>query len=480
MRRLNILASLLALVLLTAGAAFGQVDFTRYVAFGDSLTAGYSSSALDRTYQVNSYPALIHRAATGQTAGFEQPLISAPGISGLAVCNGANPPAPCGILRLVSLGVSPTIAPTPGRGNPTNLTLPRPYNNIAVPGATVHDLVATRNGGFHDVILRNTNPAQGATQLQQGLALQPTFASLWIGNNDVLGAATSGIVIDGVTLTPVAQFEADYRTAANAIAAATGSKMVIANIPDVTSIPFVTTVSRFVPNPQTGQPVLGPNGQPIPLIGPNGPLQAGDFVLLTASAELAQGRGIPGSPAGPLSDSAVLSASEVATIRARVNAYNAIIRTVANEKNAAFVDVNALLTDLAAHGVNIGGVTYTSAFLTGGVFSYDGVHPTAFGYAYVANLFIDAINAKFGSDIESVNLYPFVFGTASASTAASTAGITAPFTDEAVASEYTDFVFTGDARRSLLLSLNVPKWIVDGTQPGTKPPGKPRRPRNRG
>ncbi len=473
MRRLKILASLLALVLLTAGAAFGQVDFTRYVAFGDSLTAGYSSSALARTYQVNSYPALIHRAATGQTTGFEQPLISDPGISGLAVCNGANPPAPCGILRLVSLGVSPTIAPTPGRGTPTNLTLPRAYDNIAVPGATVHDLVATRNGGFHDVILRNTNPAQGATQLQQGLSRQPTFATLWIGNNDVLGAATSGIVVDGVTLTPVAQFEADYRTAANAIAAS-GAKMAIANIPDVTSIPFVTTVSRFVPNPQTGQPVIGSNGQPIPLIGPTGPLQAGDFVLLTATAELSQGRGIPGSPTGPLSDSAVLSASEVATIRARVNAYNTIIRNVANEKNAAFVDINTALTNLATRGVRIGGITYNSAFLTGGVFSYDGVHPTAFGYAYVANLFIDAINDKFGSDIDFVNLYPFVFGTLSASTAP----VTAPLTDEveAVASEYTDFVFTGDARRSLLLSLSVPKWIVDGTQP----PTQQRPPRRRG
>jgi lysophospholipase L1-like esterase len=478
MRRLKILASLLSLVLLTAGAAFGQVDFSRYVAFGDSLTAGYSSSALARTYQQNSYPVLIYRQATGQTTGFEQPLISDPGISGLAVCNGANPPAPCGILRLVSLGVSPTIAPTPGRGTPTNLTLGRPYNNIAVPGATVHDLVATRFGGFHDVVLRNdprNPPEQTFTQLQEGLSLRPTFATLWIGNNDVLGAATSGIVVEGVTLTPVAQFEADYRAAAGAIAA-TGAKMAIANIPDVTSIPFVTTVSRFVPNPQTGQPVLV-NGQPVPLIGPNGPLQQGDFVLLTATNELAVGRGIPAALGGsgqPLSDSSVLSASEVATIRARVNAYNTIIQNVANERNAAFVDINAELANLASHGFNIGGITYTSAFLTGGVFSYDGVHPTAFGYAYIANLFIEAINDKFGSDIEPVNLYPFVFGTASASTASVTA-------EEAVASGYTDFVFTGDARRSLLLSLSVPKWIVDGTQADSpKPPRKPRRNRNNG
>jgi lysophospholipase L1-like esterase len=457
MHRSKILASLLALALLTAGAAFGQADFTRYVAFGDSLTAGYSSSALARTFQVNSYPALIYRQATGQTTGFEQPLISDPGISGLAICNGANPPAPCGILRLVSLGVSPTIAPTPGRGVPTNLTLGRAYNNIAVPGATVHDLVATKFGGFHDVVLRNDprNPAdQTFTQLQEGLSLRPTFATLWIGNNDVLGAATSGIVVEGVTITPVDRFEADYRLAANAIAAS-GAKMAIANIPDVTSIPFVTTISRFVPNPQTGQPVII-NGQPVPLIGPNGPLQAGDFVLLTATNELSQGRGIPAALGGsgqPLSDSSVLSASEAATIRARVNAFNTIIRTVANEKGAAFVDVNATLTDLAAHGLNVGGVTYSSAFLTGGVFSYDGVHPTAFGYAFVANLFIDAINDKFNDDIPLVDLFPFVFGT---STGASTAAVSTDKSFDDSASRFTDFIFTNDARRSLLLSLGVP------------------------
>ena len=66
---------------------------------------------------------------------------------------------------------------------------------------------------------------------------------------------------------------------------------------------------------------------------------------------------------------------------------------------------------MKVHGINVGGVTYTSAFLTGGLFSYDGVHPTAFGYAYIANLFIDAINDKFGGNIEPVDLFPFVFGT---------------------------------------------------------------------
>ncbi|HEX9942503.1 MAG TPA: SGNH/GDSL hydrolase family protein [Thermoanaerobaculia bacterium] len=449
MHRLKVLAGALTLaLLLVAGAAFavdtGTADFSRYVAFGDSLTAGFSSGSLVRTYQVNSYPALIYRQATGQSTGFEQPLISEPGI----------PPV------LVLRSLSPlSITPSQGQGQPINLNLPRPYNNIAVPGADVHDLLATTQGGLHDVVLRR----QGFTQLQQGLSLQPTFVTLWIGNNDALAAATSGIVNDQ-TLTPEAQFAAEYRMVTAAIAS-TGAKMAIANIPDVTSIPFVTTISRFIVNPQTNQPVLGPTGQPIPLIGPNGPLQAGDFVLLSATAELALGRGIPAQLGGsgqPLSDSVVLSANEAATIRARVQAFNNIIASEANARGAAFVDFNAALSDVNAHGYNVGGITYTTAFLTGGFVSYDGVHPTAFGYAYIANLFIDAINEKFGGEIPLVDLYPFVFGT---STAAVTAAATAPLGGDKAAGEYTDFVFTQEARRSLLLSLGVPKWVVDGTKP---------------
>ena len=61
------------------------------------------------------------------------------------------------------------------------------------------------------------------------------------------------------------------------------------------------------------------------------------------------------------------------------------------------LDVNALHErDLDASGRIVGGVTYTSSFLTGGIFSYDGVHPTDLGYAIIANEWIRLINANGG------------------------------------------------------------------------------------
>ncbi|HTQ79055.1 MAG TPA: hypothetical protein VMM92_03600, partial [Thermoanaerobaculia bacterium] len=127
----------------------------------------------------------------------------------------------------------------------------------------------------------------------------------------------------------------------------------------------------------------------------------------------AKGLGIPAQLGGtgkPLPDSDVLDAAETAKIQDRINNFNAIIAQAASDAGAALVDVNALFRGIAAEGLDIGGIVYTNSFLTGGLFSLDGVHPTPFGYAYTANAFIDAINAKFSARIPEVDLYPFMFG----------------------------------------------------------------------
>lgn len=451
-------AAALAAALLPAasGAAFaqdtGSADFTRYVAVGDSLTAGFASGGLHVDVQQLSYPALIARQAG--VAGFQQPLASNPGIPAL--------------LALQSLVPGPVIAPrsaTPG--SPLNLTLPRPYDNLAVPGFRVRDVVVTRTGNpIIDLVLRGIG-----TQLEQAVGLQPTFASVWVGNNDVLAAATSGIVIDGVTLTPAAQFQADYQAIVGALLS-TGAELVTATIPNVTAIAFVNAIPPVVVNPATRQPVLI-NGQPVPLIGPGGPLGPADKVLLTASSLLAQGIGIPAQLGGtgqPLPDSVVLSAAELQAIQQRTGEYNAIIRSVASQAGAAVVPMDAIFDQLAAEGYPVGGgITYTTSFLTGGIFSYDGVHPTPFGYALVANEFIAAINLRYGADIPLVDLFPFVFGPEGS------AGATTP--DNTGAAAIAGAVFSKEAGDGLLASLRVnvhprPARPVDnGGGPGPAGPG---------
>lgn len=446
-------------IALVAGAAWAQgggVNVEKYVAIGDSLTAAVSSGGLSIEQQVDSYPALIHRAfqgVGGPTEPFEQPLVSAPGL-----------PA-----QLALQGLFPTvIVPRSNQpGQPLNLTLGRPYDNLGVPGARMHDPANTLSGGAHDLILRGS----GFTVLQQALSLRPSIVTVQVGNNDVLAAATQGVVIEGVTLTPVAVFEADLRSLIGALADS-DAQLAIANLPNVTTIPFVTAIPPVVVNPATNEPVLDENGQPIPLIGPNGRLLTpNDHVLLTASAELAQGRGIPQQLGGsglPLSNQVVLDAAETAQVQARVATLNEIVATVAEEHDAALVDVNGLFNDIVADGLVLGGIDFSAEFLTGGLFSFDGVHPTRLGYGVLANAFIEAINETFNAAVPLVDLQRLAFEPPVTPNAAAAGVITA-----SADNRWTPFVYTRKAWKNLRYALGIDA----GNTQAPRPPGSPTPPK---
>ncbi|WP_051017730.1 hypothetical protein [Pontibacter sp. BAB1700] len=79
-----------------ASPSSGELDFTKYVAVGNSLTAGYQDGGLYREAQLSSFPALM--AQQFETVGggnFIQPLFTeaqANG-SGYLRLTGFNPPA---------------------------------------------------------------------------------------------------------------------------------------------------------------------------------------------------------------------------------------------------------------------------------------------------------------------------------------------------------------------------------------------------
>ena len=424
-RRTLLSASAVLVALGFATAASAQSNTATYVSVGDSLAAGFSSGSLVETNQAGSVPALIARQSG--LADFQQPLVTEPGI-----------PAQ---LALLSLIPGPVVAPkSASLGTPKNLNLPRPYNNLAVPGATADDALKTvhdPDNPFSDLVLRGL-----ASQVAQAVGSRPTFITLWIGNNDVLGAAIRGRAIDGVTLTPPDEFRATY-TRIVALLKITGAGIVAANLPDVTSIPYVTTIKPYVVDPATGQPVML-NGNTVPLIGPGGPLPTNAFVTLPAQSLLARGIGIPATPGGtgqPLPDEVVLDAGEVSVIRDHVSQDNQAIRDVCLAAGIPVLDVNALFSELLRSGRTVGGIQLSSAFLTGGIFSYDGVHPSGLGYAVVANEWIGAINAA-GGHVPLLDLAPFL-GTSAASVTAKAAGRPTP----------PSFTYSPEAYQSLLAAF---------------------------
>jgi lysophospholipase L1-like esterase len=385
--------------LLTAPAA-AQPSFAKYVAVGDSLTAGFTNGSLVLTHQAASWPLLLARQAGVGSSNYQQPYITDPGI----------PPE----LALLSLSPSLVVAPkSPDMGLPANYALDRSYDNLAVPGATSVDVLTRTTGGLHDLILRGRG-----TQLQQAVSLAPTFVTLWIGSNDVLGAVTGGRAIDGVTMVPLPTFRAAYAQIVAALTA-TGATVVTATIPDVISSPFASAIPPVVVNPATGLPVLI-DGRTVPLIGPSGPLPADAKVTLGASPLLAKGLGIParlGGSGEPLPDEVVLDPTELAIIRDRVSAINQSIREIAGAASVSVLDLNASIADLLTNGRSYAGVTLDGSFLTGGLIGYDGIHPTDVAYALLANEWIAFLNREKGTHLLPIGLAPFIFGTGGASQA---------------------------------------------------------------
>lgn len=398
-RFIRIAAVLLCAALLAVPtfAARGNADFTTVVALGDSLMAGFEAGSLNTNHQDYSPAAIFARQV--QTKDFQQPLISFPGVTP----------------ELMLLDIAhfpPSFAFASGQGVPLNINLPRPYNNLAVPGAnTVHlisvkgtDVPLTTNPYFQ-IILRTLG-----SQSDQAIALKPTFILLDIGNNDFLGAATNG---NPALLTS----SADFKTAYNAlldklINGAPNAGMVVANLPvNFLQAPRFSTVPPFILNPATNQPILDPTGKPIYYVTISGgkPVQLGpgSFVSLDALSLIQQGYGFPAAlkplvplphVGEPLPDSVTLTADEATTITNAVKDFNTTITAAAAARNIPVADVSGEFDQLV-HGLTIGPFTFTPAFISGGIFSMDAIHPTEIGYTLLANTFIKATNAAYNMEI---------------------------------------------------------------------------------
>ncbi len=417
---LRIAATLTVALLLAfpATAPAQQADFTTFVSIGDSLTQGYTDGCVVEYAQRDSFGAIIARSAS---ATYEMPIVSAPGLG------------PCTYL----INLAPTFGNRLNTGQPTNIALARPYNNLGVSGFKIHDVVATNPttaaGGIAYITLRGLG-----TALLQAASLKPTFMTIFIGNNDVLGAATSGTAVEGLTLTPMASVSADLDTIFSTLKTAQGGtgKGVVLIIPDVATIPFFTTVSPIIGlNPSTTPPTpiyaLSTAGCPTSVC----PVPAGSLLTLLAASDttgLKAGFGIPCailaptdpkqancnkplpdnltvSATGVVTPGVVLTPTEISAIRARTADINTALIAKGTAAGYKIYDTQGFFADMVANGRHYGGIAIGTPFLSGGFFGYDGVHPTSLGYAITADDVIQFINSAYGNSLPRVNMSPFLF-----------------------------------------------------------------------
>ncbi len=413
----------------------GNVDVSKYVALGNSITSGFADGALYYEGQTFSYAIILNDQFKTVGGGeFSMPYLPS---GSVGVGSSGNAPLMLGYGNADCKG-NTSLGPIPVNGTAggdltvfTPLASATDYNCVGVPGAKVVTAIfagygnpANGAGNYNPFFTRMLAPTEFASKsmLDKAKSQGHTFFTCFLGNNDVLGWATSGATKDpmspmgpipGVTL----GFTMSYDSIINAMTRG-GQKGAIANIPDVTSLPYFTTVpSRGLVLSAAQAAGLSAAYAPLGIsftAGANGFIikdatapggmrkaTANDYILLTVPQDSIKCFGYGSTTAIP--DKYVLTSSEVAGIRTRTAEYNAKIKAVADAKGLAYVDANAFMAK-AKSGIAYNGVAVSATFASGGAFSLDGIHLTPRGNALLANEFIKAINSTYGSSIREVEV----------------------------------------------------------------------------
>ncbi|MFL5576134.1 MAG: hypothetical protein ACJ79S_09220 [Gemmatimonadaceae bacterium] len=381
--------------------------FRSYVALGNSITAGFQSGGINDSTQRESYAVLLAQQAgleLGRT--FTYPAFAAPGCPAPATQTlQLNPPQSCG-LRNVALETSV-------------------LNNVAVPNAFAWDL--TRN----NTPTAPSNPLQtfilgGRTQIRRALEAQPTFASVWIGNNDVLAAASVGV------LTPVAGASPGLIPADTVIKyirvtidtlkqAPTLKGGVLIGPVDVPNAPrFFAGSALFTALGTPSQlqaDIVAATGQTVTVFPNciNSPSLISSIVVERIKAGsyppyiACDTTGVPPTLTAPpalVGELFVLSALEQAAISAQVAKVNAYARAKADSAGFAYFDPNNATNGLAALRA-AGAIPAVPSFTDpknpyGTYISFDGIHPRRPAHVAMANALIDVINAKYKTTIPKI------------------------------------------------------------------------------
>jgi hypothetical protein len=414
----------------------GEADFSQFMAIGDGHTAGYMDDALYRTGQENSFGTLLQRQLS---------LVGAQEASIPWMDNGNIGVNWNGQSRLFlgyktdcqnNTSLSPLRISPQGDVNSFSTSAYNPnakFSNFGVPGLRVIDLVST---GFGNPNLPSHNPffariskdqfnfpGSGAFSTYQDNIFDggfPSFCSIYLGIEDVLPYAKSGATTN--PMSPLAGFPGvGFEESLGQLCEqlyAQNVKAVIATIPNVTEWPFFNTIPynglkldedkaaslNQIYNPLGFSFVVGDN--PFMIADPNAgmfgvrPAVPGEKILLSAPLDSVKCHQM--GSIFPFRNEFVLTLDELNEIQTRIDQFNAIIRQKAITYGFALVETQNLYSKLP-FGFAFNGVTLSAKFVSGGVFSLDGIHLNPRGNALLANEFLKSINQAFKSNIPLIN-----------------------------------------------------------------------------
>ena len=376
-----------------AGPKPANALFTSYVALGNSITAGWQSGGINDSTQQESYATLL--AAAMQTP-YAYPSLAAPGC----------PPPVVNFQTQARLGGATST--TCALRSPSSVVAA--LNNVAVPGATSLDPTAsstTASSALTTFILG------GKTQVQRAADAQPTFVSAWIGNNDVLPAAVSGLLspVAGISpgITSQTTFKKNYDAMVSGLKAIPTLKgAVLIGVVQVSAAPvlfpaaalfnpaFKAGFDQFVGQATTILPTCTPTTTSLISFQIVSAIRSGQHPPVIGCEK----NSVPGTSVG---DIFVLDSSDQTTLQTAIATYNAYIQSVATANGWAFYDPNTSLLALKANGC-VGSVpnlaSATQPF--GACITLDGIHPSGLAHKRIVNDLIAVINAKYGTSLPTV------------------------------------------------------------------------------
>lgn len=331
------------------------------VAMGDSVSEGVQAADASYKLQQSNYLSWIARK---MDAKFYQPLI---------VSNPAG-----------------SVGTTAGR---FRMFPSYPSHNLAVSGSDLDDLFSdAADASSVEEIDSETDlvlyPRTGTPiAIAQAWHPAPDYIICWSGNNEILRTVAAWDSLDASQMTSIEEFAEDFNEVVQGLST-TGSKLVFANIPDVTRIGFVFD-----------------NQDLEKYLGLKNALPQGSRTTLIAMLMIRLGLADASLFDNP---DYVLDSREINLIQQRIAAYNWTIGVAAAKVNAPVVNVHGILQGHLERPPQFMGVPVTSRFL-GGWLSLDGIHPSNTGHAMLANHFIKTINSHYDAQIPEIHPLELIY-----------------------------------------------------------------------
>lgn len=444
----------------------GEANFSKYVAVGNSITAGFMDNALYLEGQQNAYPVILAermKLVNGDRA-FNIPTFGAAGAAGFSGSFVPGTSIPVGRLQFIlptcpgNVDATKTLGLTPGPTIPgENLT---PFagnkaelNNFGVAGAKSYHVLVPGYGAsptLGNPFFWRIASAPTASVISDAVAAKATFFTYWLGGNDVLSYAISGgsgnanpginpVNYGPNDMTNPLVFGAALKGALDALlSTGADTKGAVATVPDVVKLPFFQLINAGL--------IAGGANAPIPFnlsaaqaaalnagYGQLGPAAAGvnfkagkvNYPVITTATGLRH--------MDPTKDFLTFLTPQDNLLAGPISACNTAQRAgwgistpipnqyVLDQAEATLVTNrvneynNIIKQEVASRNnrvalveinVALGSLSAAQNTLAppAGLFSLDGVHPNPRGQALIANAFIKAINAKFNSTLPPVRL----------------------------------------------------------------------------